>query len=178
MTADIGIVGAGTAGLHLALMLQQRGVDASLYAERLADEVLAGRLANTVAHHHHTRERERELGVNHWDETGPSYGRHWHYFGGELPLAFPGDFAAPSLAVDYRLYQSRLLQDYEERGGSVRFGVVEAGVGSWLRSDLVSVSTGGWFDLFRACRAGRSTGRAASCPPACMRGSTTLTRSE
>ena len=123
MTADIGIVGAGTAGLHLALMLQQRGVDATLYAERTADEVLAGRLANTVAHHHHTRERERELGVNHWDETGPSYGRHWHYFGGEQPLAFPGDFAAPSLAVDYRLYQSRLLQDYEERGGTVRFGV-------------------------------------------------------
>ena len=126
MTVDIGIVGAGTAGLHLALMLQQRGVDATLYAERTADEVLAGRLANTVAHHHHTRERERELGVNHWDETGPSYGRHWHYFGGEQPLAFPGDFAAPSLAVDYRLYQSRLLEDFEERGGTVRFGVVDA----------------------------------------------------
>ncbi len=152
MTADIGIVGAGTAGLHLALMLQQRGVDATLYAERTADEVLAGRLANTVAHHHHTRERERELGVNHWDETGPSYGRHWHYFGGEQPLAFPGDFAAPSLAVDYRLYQSRLLQDYEERGGTVRFGVVEAGAVGQLAAehDLVVVSTGrgGWSDLF------------------------------
>ena len=34
-------------------------------------EVLAGRLPNTVAHHHRTRARERELGVNHWDESGP-----------------------------------------------------------------------------------------------------------
>jgi 2-polyprenyl-6-methoxyphenol hydroxylase-like FAD-dependent oxidoreductase len=152
MTPDIGIVGAGTAGLHLALMLQQRGVGATLYAERTADEVLAGRLANTVAHHRHTRARERELGVNHWDETGPSYGRHWHYFGGEQPLAFPGDFAGPSLAVDYRLYQSRLLRDYEERGGTVRFGVVDAADVGRLAAeyDLLVVSTGrgGWSDLF------------------------------
>jgi hypothetical protein len=112
---DIGIIGAGTAGLHLALMLQQRGVHATLYAERGADDVLAGNLPNTVAHHHHTRARERALGVNHWDGDGPSYARHWHYFGGEHPLAFPGDFLQPSLAVDYRLYLSRLLEDFCRR---------------------------------------------------------------
>ena len=149
---DIGIVGGGTAGLHLALFLQQRGVGATLYAERSADEVLAGRLANTVAHHHRTRARERELGVNHWDETGPSYGRHWHYFGGEQPLAFPGDFGAPSLAVDYRIYQSRLLEDFEERGGSIRVGAVDAADAGGLSSehDLLVVCTGrgGWSELF------------------------------
>src|SRR5207248_1066940 len=119
---SIGIVGAGTAGLHLALYLQQHGVDAVLYAERPADEVAAGRLPNTVAHHAHTRARERELGVAHWDETGPSYDRHYHFFGGEHPLEFPGDFAAPSLAVDYRLYLPKLLADYEHRGGRVVYG--------------------------------------------------------
>lgn len=155
----IGIVGAGTAGLHLALQLQQGGVDATLYAERPADEVRAGRLPNTVAHHHRTRTRERELGVNHWDDTGPSYGRHWHYFGGEQPLAFPGDFTAPSLAVDYRLYQARLLEDFEERGGTVRVGTVDVSEAGRLGSehDLVVVSTGrgGWSDLFPRV-AGRS----------------------
>jgi 2-polyprenyl-6-methoxyphenol hydroxylase-like FAD-dependent oxidoreductase len=149
---DIGIVGAGTAGLHLALLLQQRGVEATLYAERAGDEVRTGRLPNTVAHHHHTRARERELGVNHWDETGPSYARHWHYFGGEQPLAFPGDFTAPSLAVDYRLYQAQLLEDFEERGGRVRLGVVEvAELGKLAAAhDLIVVSTGrgGWSELF------------------------------
>jgi 2-polyprenyl-6-methoxyphenol hydroxylase-like FAD-dependent oxidoreductase len=151
---DIGIVGAGTAGLHLTLLLQQRGLEPTLYAERAPDEVRAGRLPNTVAHHHRTRARERELGVNHWDETGPSYGRHWHYFHGEHPLAFPGDFTAPSLAVDYRLYQARLLEDVEERGGTVVYGAVDAGDAGSLagRHDLVVVSTGrgGWSDLFPA----------------------------
>ena len=56
---EIGIVGAGTAGLHLALLLQQRGLQPTLYAERSADEVRDGRLPNTVAHHHHTRSREQ-----------------------------------------------------------------------------------------------------------------------
>ena len=149
---DIGIVGAGTAGLHLALLLQQRGVGVTVYAERTAEEVLAGRLPNTVAHHHRTRARERELGVNHWDESGPSYGRHWHYFGGEQPLSFPGDFSAPSLAVDYRLYQPRLLEDFEERGGTVSIGAV--GIDDLGRlgaaHDLIVVSTGrgGWSELF------------------------------
>ncbi len=149
---DIGIVGAGTAGLHLALLLQQRGAEATLYAERTPEDVRAGRLPNTVAHHHHTRARERELGVNHWDETGPSYARHWHYFGGEQPLAFPGDFTAPSLAVDYRLYQARLLEDFEERGGTVRHGTVGVDDLGTLGAahDLIVVSTGrgGWSLLF------------------------------
>jgi 2-polyprenyl-6-methoxyphenol hydroxylase-like FAD-dependent oxidoreductase len=48
--ADVGIVGAGTAGLHLALLLRQRGLEPTLYAERTPDEVRAGRLPNTVVH--------------------------------------------------------------------------------------------------------------------------------
>ena len=151
---DIGIVGAGTAGLHLALLLQQRGLSPTLYAERSPDEVRAGRLPNTVAHHHRTRFRERELGVNHWDGTGPSYGCHWHYFGGEQPLEFPGDFTEPSLAVDYRIYQAQLLEDFAERGGCVELGAIDVGsIGALAaRHDLVVVSTGrgGWSDLFPA----------------------------
>lgn len=149
---DVGIVGAGTAGLHLALLLQQHDVHATLYAERAAEEVLAGRLPNTVAHHHHTRARERQLGVNHWDESGPAYDRHWHYFGGEQPLAFPGSFSQPSLAVDYRIYLSRLLQDFEERGGSVRLGAVAVSdldrLGGSHDLLVVSAGAGGWSDLF------------------------------
>lgn len=150
--ADIGIVGAGTAGLHLALFLQQHGVEPTLYAERGPDEVRAGRLPNTVAHHHRTRARERTLGVNHWDGSGPSYGRHCHYFGGEHPLGFPGDFSQPSLAVDYRIYLSRLLEDFEGHGGKVELGTIGADDLSRLasRHDLLAVATGrgGLADLF------------------------------
>jgi 2-polyprenyl-6-methoxyphenol hydroxylase-like FAD-dependent oxidoreductase len=149
---DIGIVGAGTAGLHLALLLRQQGLEPTLYAERGAEDVRAGRLPNTVAHHHHTRARERALGVAHWDQSGPSYGRHLHYFGGGHPLQFPGDFSAPSLAVDYRLYLPRLLEDFEERGGRVEYGTIAADDLPRLasRHDLVAVGTGrgGLTDLF------------------------------
>jgi 2-polyprenyl-6-methoxyphenol hydroxylase-like FAD-dependent oxidoreductase len=142
--SDVGIVGAGTAGLHLALLLQQRGLEPTLYAERTADEAREGRLPNTVAHHHHTRAREQELGVNHWDDTGPSYGRHYHYFHVEPPLEFPGDFSRPSLAVDYRIYLPALLEDFEQRGGNVVYGAVTVTDLDRLaeRHDLVVVSTG------------------------------------
>jgi len=150
--SDIGIVGAGTAGLHLALLLQQRGLEPTLYAERTAGEIRQGRLPNTVAHHHRTRTRERELGVNHWDESGPSYDRHDHFVGGEPPLEFPGDFSQPSMAVDYRLYLAQLLEDFEERGGTVVQGSVAVGDVERLgeQHDLVAVGTGrgGFAELF------------------------------
>jgi hypothetical protein len=140
--ADVGIVGAGTAGLHLALLLQQRGLEPTLYAERTANEVRAGRIPNTVVHNHRTRARERELGVNHWDESSVPIAGHWHCLPG--PPEFPGFFASPSLSVDYRLYQARLLEDFEARGGTVVVGAVGADDLPRLsgRHDLIAVSTG------------------------------------
>ena len=125
--SDIGIVGAGTAGLHLALLLQARGLEPTLYAERTADEVRLGRLVNTVVHNHRTRAREREIGANLWDETAPPIQGHWHSIPHEPErLEFPGYFRSPSLSVDYRLYQSGLLELFEERGGKVEVGPVSA----------------------------------------------------
>jgi 2-polyprenyl-6-methoxyphenol hydroxylase-like FAD-dependent oxidoreductase len=151
--SDIGIVGAGTAGLHLALLLQQRGLEPTLYAERTAAEVRSGRLPNTVVHNYRTRARERELGVNEWDETAPPIAGHWHSIAHEPEwLDFPGYFPNPSLSVDYRLYQARLLEIFEERGGTVEVGAIGTSDLARLagRHDLVAVSTGrgGLVDLF------------------------------
>ncbi len=150
--SDIGIIGAGTAGLHLALLLQQRGLEPTLYAERTADEVRGGRLPNTVAHNYRTRARERALGVNHWDGTAPAIEGHWHFFPGEQPLDFPGYFPNPSLSVDYRLYQAQLLEDFEERGGTAVAGALSTDDLPRLseRHDLLVVSTGrgGFGELF------------------------------
>lgn len=157
--ADIGIVGAGTAGLQLALLLQQGGVEPTLYAERTADEVRNGRLPNTVIHNYRTRARERALGVNHWDDTALDIKGHWHYVPGEQPLSFPGYFESPSLGVDYRLYQSALLEDFEHRGGRVICGAVGVDDIDSLgaKHDLLVVCTGrgGFGDLFPPV-AGRS----------------------
>ena len=143
--ADVGIVGAGTAGLHLALLLQKRGLEPTLYAERSADDVRRGRLPNTVVHNFRTRAREREIGANLWDETAPPIEGHWHWVPvGPEPLDFPGYFPSPSLAVDYRLYQSRLLEEFEQRGGRVEVGAIDAAHLGRLAShhDLIVVSTG------------------------------------
>ena len=150
---DVGIVGAGTAGLHLALLLQKHGLEPTLYAERTADEVRRGRLPNTVVHNHRTRAREREIGANLWDETAPPIEGHWHSIPTEHGrLEFPGYFQHPSLSVDYRLYQSALLELFEEQGGAVETGPVDADDLGRLaaRHDLVVVSTGrgGLTELF------------------------------
>ena len=66
MRRHIGIVGAGIAGLHLALYLQKHGVAATLVTDRRPEDYRDSRLINTVAHHHVTIAREDYLGVNHW----------------------------------------------------------------------------------------------------------------
>lgn len=156
---DIGIVGAGTAGLQLALLLQRNGTAPTLYAERTADEVRSGRLPNTVIHNYRTRAREQALGVNHWDDTALDIKGHWHYIPGDPPLSFPGYFEHASLGVDYRIYQSALLEDFENRGGHVVYGPVNVDdIGSLgSRHDLLVVATGrgGFGDLFPPI-AGRS----------------------
>lgn len=141
---SVGIVGGGVAGLHLALFLQQHGVPNVLYTERTPDELRNARLLNTVAHFAHTRERERALGVNHWDDSGVSYDCHYHYIGGEQPLVFRGDFSRPGLAVDHRVLLSRLQEDYEDRGGTIRLGslTLEDVDRLGAEHDLVVVATG------------------------------------
>ena len=61
MARHIGIVGAGIAGLHLALYLQKHGVDATVITDRPPEEYRNIRLLNTVAHHHVTIAREDYL---------------------------------------------------------------------------------------------------------------------
>lgn len=144
--ADIGIIGAGTAGLHLALLLQKGGIEPTLYAERTPDEVRTGRLPNTVVHNYRTRARESEIDANFWDETGTPIEGHWHSIPtgpGEF-IQFPGSFTAPSMAIDYRLYQGALLDAYLDRGGKVEFGAVDLGELDKLagRHDLLVVSAG------------------------------------
>jgi NAD(P)-dependent dehydrogenase (short-subunit alcohol dehydrogenase family) len=45
------IVGAGTAGLHLGLYLQQKGVQSTIFTDKKIEDYPNLRLPNTVAHH-------------------------------------------------------------------------------------------------------------------------------
>ena len=145
MARKIGIVGAGIAGLHLALYLQKHGVDATLITDRTPDDVAAGRLINTVAHHSVTIAREDELGVNHWSDPSLLYYHHDHFFNfpGQ-PLLFRGAFNRPSRAVDYRVYLPALMNDFEARGGRIEYRTFQDGdvAGVVARFDLLVISTG------------------------------------
>jgi Styrene monooxygenase A putative substrate binding domain len=148
----IGIVGGGLAGLHLALYLQKNGIGATLYAETTPDVQRKKRLPNTASHWRNTRERERYLAVNHWDGmTVPGhdeeFGNHCFHFYLGLPdgaLIFRGDHQAPGITVDQRLITSTLLEDFENRGGQVVVGPVQAEDldGLTTRHDFVVLSAG------------------------------------
>lgn len=121
MGKRIGVVGAGTAGLHLGLHLRKFGVDVTIFTDRRQDSFKTSRLLNTVAHHHVTVEREDALGCNHWPSDQFGYFGHYYYVGGPQPLRFFGALEGPSRAVDYRIYQPQLMDDFVAQGGVLEF---------------------------------------------------------
>ncbi|MFP2932034.1 styrene monooxygenase/indole monooxygenase family protein [Pyxidicoccus sp. 3LG] len=142
--ASIGIIGAGTAGLHLGLKLLSHGVPVTLYAEQDPAKLRTARLLNTVAHHPPTRAREQELDVDHWG--GPhadlrTVGIHVH---GPQSFGMRGRLDSPSIFVDYRLYQPRLAEDFVARGGRLEVLPVDLATLEGLsgKHDLVVVATG------------------------------------
>jgi 2-polyprenyl-6-methoxyphenol hydroxylase-like FAD-dependent oxidoreductase len=144
MTTSIGIVGAGTAGLHLGLRMLAHGLPVTIYSEQDPAQLRSGRLPNTVAHHEATRARERALGVNHWDNLGFGTFTVDFYIGGPQPLAFQGLFEQPSIFVDYRVYLPRLAEDFVARGGTLVVRAVDKAALSQLarEHELVVVASG------------------------------------
>ncbi|MFC4466815.1 styrene monooxygenase/indole monooxygenase family protein [Streptomyces xiangluensis] len=141
---NIGIIGTGVAGLHLALMLQQHQVPVTIYTDRTPSEVESGRLLNTVMHHHGTRERESELGVAHWALADTGWWTRYHSVLGAPGVFYRGNFSNASTALDYRLYLPRLERDFCERGGEVRPGKLGPADLEALSAqhDLLVVATG------------------------------------
>lgn len=142
--ASIGIVGAGTAGLHLGLKLLSQGISVTLYAEQEPSNLRSGRLLNTVTHHAPTRARERELWVDFWGAPELAMNRCSIHVQGPQPLSLTGRLGDPSLCVDYRIYQPRLAETFVERGGRLEVMPVDRAVLETLtgRHSLVVVATG------------------------------------
>ncbi len=144
MAHNVGIVGAGIAGLHLGLYLQKHGLNATIITDREPESYRDSRLLNTVAHHHITLAREDYLGVNHWAAPELHYTHHDHFFNFPDPIRFRGDFTKPSRAVDYRIYLPALMADFAERGGNIEIAKIDSKDIAALadRFDLLVVSTG------------------------------------
>ncbi len=141
---NIGIVGAGVAGLHLGLYLRQYGIETTLYADKSPEQMFGSRLPALVARAAHTRERERLLGVNHWDNGDNEFTNVNVTLAAEQPLNFTGILDRDFIAVDMRIYLGRLLEDFAARGGKVVIGAVQATDLERLSAnhDLLVVSSG------------------------------------
>lgn len=129
----------------VALRLQQHGVDVTLYAKRPPDAVRASRLPNSVIRFHPARERERVLGVDHWEFPDFGVSAIHMQVSGPRPLTFTGELARQASGVDFRIYLARLLEDFERRGGRVVVGPLDETrvVRLGGRHDLVVVASGG-----------------------------------
>jgi cation diffusion facilitator CzcD-associated flavoprotein CzcO len=163
VTGNIGIVGAGIAGLHLALYLQKHGVEATLVTDRAPEDYRQSRLLNTVAHHHVTLTREDYLGVNHW--SAPKF----HYYTSSIFPSRCAFVATSPRALDYRIYLPALMEDFERRGGKIEYRRIEEGDIRPLvaRFDLLVVATGkGPLGQLFTYRPSRSGSCVSVCTPA------------
>src|SRR3977135_3698261 len=144
MSKRIAILGAGTAGLHLGLYLQQKGEQSTIFTDKKIEDYPNLRLPNTVAHHAVTVAREDDLGVSHWPDAG--YFGHYYFIGMPgSPIEFYGDLTTgPSRAVDYRIYLPTLMTDFQRRGGRLDYRAVSVADLTELSAeyDLVVIGTG------------------------------------
>jgi hypothetical protein len=122
MARKILIVGAGQSGLQLALGLQQHGYDVTVMSARTAEEIRTGRVMSTQAMFHPALQRERDLGLNFWEDDALSYERQVYTLrgpDGNVLLDYSGRFRDYAQSVDQRVKMSGWLEEFENRAGRV-----------------------------------------------------------
>jgi 2-polyprenyl-6-methoxyphenol hydroxylase-like FAD-dependent oxidoreductase len=144
---DIGIIGAGQAGLQLGFMLLQKGYGVTVYSDRTAEQIFNARLTSTAAQFGRASSYERELGIDFLDPKGHVLA------GGDLDvcpapgqraLSVRGRISTPGFSQDGRAKYARWLSEFERRGGGVVVKPVdpEALEAIATKHELVLVSTG------------------------------------
>ncbi|MFE9535563.1 styrene monooxygenase/indole monooxygenase family protein [Streptomyces sp. NPDC006691] len=144
----IAIIGAGQAGLQLALGLQGADYDVTLHAERTAQRIREGRVTSTQLMFGPALALERAAGLNLWDERAPVMGglemRHRDPAEDGRPARFTASYDAEVRSVDQRLKLSAWLELFGSRGGRVVYGSVAAEDAPAVvdRHDLTVVAAG------------------------------------
>ncbi|MBT2383080.1 styrene monooxygenase/indole monooxygenase family protein [Streptomyces sp. ISL-11] len=130
----IAIVGAGQAGLQLALGLRAGrpgegpGHEVTLYAARRPEVIRTGRVLSTQMMFEPALALERAAGLHLWEEETPRL-RGMRLTAANPPgtaaTHFTAMFDEPARSVDQRVKTARWLELLEERGGRVEYGPVE-----------------------------------------------------
>ncbi|MBM9439749.1 styrene monooxygenase/indole monooxygenase family protein [Actinacidiphila bryophytorum] len=145
------IVGAGQAGLQLALGLQARDYDVTVMSNRTADEIRTGRVTSTQCMFGAALAHERDAGLDFWADQAPripglgiSVAGDSGTPGAPRAVDWLGRLDAPAQSVDQRVKMAGWLETFAERGGKV---VVHAATAAdldyfSLAYDLVLVAAG------------------------------------
>ncbi|MFD0257305.1 styrene monooxygenase/indole monooxygenase family protein [Kitasatospora indigofera] len=141
------IVGAGQAGLQLALGLQSNGYDVTVMTNRTADEIRDGRVMSTQCMFDTALQHERDLGINFWEQEAPRIeGLGVSVTGPESArvIDWVGRLNGYAQSVDQRIKMSGWLETFAERGGQVVVhGVAVSDLDYFARTyDLVLVAAG------------------------------------
>ncbi|MDA3647591.1 FAD-binding oxidoreductase [Saccharopolyspora indica] len=141
------IVGAGQAGLQLALGLQAEQYEVTLVSGRTPEQIRGGRVMSTQAMFGTALAAERARGLNFWDgEAPPITGlrKVVEKPGEGRLLDWRGRFSRPAQSVDQRVKMARWLELFAERGGAVEYRDITASELDEMaaRHDLAVVATG------------------------------------
>jgi hypothetical protein len=140
---NILIVGAGQAGLQLALSLRAEGYDVTLMSARTPDEIRTGWPTSTQAMFDLALSSERAYQLDGWQSQTPQIqGLHVVLSAppGELAFGAPCPLDAPAQSVDQRVKMAQWLLDAEDRGVDVVYNSVTT-------QDLDALTQLGRYDL-------------------------------
>ena len=146
------IVGAGQAGLQLALGLVQDGHDVTVVSNRTPEDIHDGKVMSSQFMFDAALQHERDLGINYWEEECPDTDGVSLAVpappGVETPTGKVIDWASrldrPGQSVDQRVKMPRWMEELERAGGKVV--IHDAGVDDLERytqeHELVIVAAG------------------------------------
>ena len=148
------IVGAGQAGLQLALGLQSNGYEVTVMSNRTPDEIRGGRVMSTQCMFHQALQHERDIEVNFWENQAPKIE------GLGVSVAAPDTIEGPeetqrainwlgtldgyAQSVDQRVKMAGWMETFAQRGGQlVIHGAAVSDLDFFARKyDLVLVAAG------------------------------------
>jgi len=118
---EILIVGAGQAGLHLALGLLHHGYGVTVISNRTPEEIRDGRVTSSQAMFGTALGHERDLGIDQWPHCPPIDGIQLSVPGpdGGKAIGWTGRLHEPARSVDQRLKMPAWLAEVERLGGKV-----------------------------------------------------------
>lgn len=124
MTRRIAIVGAGQAGLPLALSLQARGDTVTLVSNRSPDDIRKGKVMSSQCMFDASLQIERDHGLNTWERDCPPVEGigmavpHPEQAGAKL-IDWAAPLTRPAQAVDQRIKFPAWMETFAQRGGNL-----------------------------------------------------------